>query len=1106
MAEQPINKNDIIEKGALESIIADFEKLINVLGKTDQAIKNVAKDTADIKPPKTTEEFAKTVEQIEKLEKAYKAQIANNEALKKAEQDLANARAEHAKLIAKKVKLHQSEENELVKLRNQINRYQKAIKGIDRDLRYGNITEAEAVRIKERLNIQLKSAQKEYKAVEKTILNLTKEQKKEQEQAKARVAMRNIEVKSLEDAVAKNKALRTILQSLDLTTAEGQLARKNLTAEIDKNTEFIKANTDSYSRQKMEVGNYTKSITTALKETGLFNTGIGVLDRTLNAILGRMVIFTNATRKQKKATEDNSKAMGVFQKSVRGVGTALKAAGIGLIIAALAGIVGMFKQGDQGAIRMAKAMNYVMVVLKVLVNALVDFGKGFILVFKGMGEQIMNIGKRFDILGLQISKAWTYSNEGRKKINDDIIKLRNEIDKTTGSATKGFALMGGAFSGFNDKIKDGIKQADLASKAFEKTFGIRREIIAVKNAVSGLNAEFEKQTALADDSTLSLEKRLIAMKKADELELQIARKAIDLARKEKALIDAEIAQNRLKFGGDNSVEDLEKLANAQLKIREAQYKIELIQINQAKVERERIIDAFETSFKLSRAVADAQRRLAEEGIQNENKSIQTRIENYERFRDVILQSTQSALKSFNDLAKSSAFGLDLDLNVNENMEIFLGDQRLAIDNAEELQKQLSKTELPDDIIEKLADYLRDFSLNEKAVRKFSGSIKDLKTELDLLVEDTEISDLELEKLIEINNKMKELVATDFSDEKGRKKILDELKKLEEERLNIQKDASMERLKLQLKEVEEQMKVAEIGSIEYEKLLKKRTDIEIQIENAKNEELKKQAKKFDEAKKDSMEQLLKDISESASNIAKQTADYVKSQQDLIIKSQENIIANSQRTIDMLKASAVAGNEQAKESILAEEKAIEEAQKRIEKAQKRKQRMELISTGINTFNSKVASGKTGLQALGETGAEMTGLITLLKALPSFDVGADRLQSNGKGIDGKGGFLAINHPDERIMTAEQNKLIGFNHKNSDIAKVMSYYNKGLLKPISDVNPVIVKQNDNSELLRSINEGFSKINNYNMSFEQLFSTFSLIIEKRKNGDVFTTKKSFKI
>lgn len=228
-------------------------------------------------------------------------------------------------------------------------------------------------------------------------------------------------------------------------------------------------------------------------------------------------------------------------------------------------------------------------------------------------------------------------------------------------------------------------------------------------------------------------------------------------------------------------------------------------------------------------------------------------------------------------------------------------------------------------------------------------------------------------------------------------------------------------------------------------------------------------------------------------------------DRAIESENRLMNNSQKMIDSLRQAAIEGNLQAKESILAEEKAIEESQKRIEKHQRNKQRMEFISTGINTFNSSVQSGKSGLEALGETAVTMSGLAGMLAGLlPSFDVGADRLTGDGRGVDGKGGFLAINHPNERILTADHNKRIGFDMRNDDIVDVVDFYKKGLLVPRDEV-AVVSQQVDNTALLERIDKGFSKINNWNISVDELFGNISVLIEKSKNGDIHRSKRNFK-
>lgn len=246
---------------------------------------------------------------------------------------------------------------------------------------------------------------------------------------------------------------------------------------------------------------------------------------------------------------------------------------------------------------------------------------------------------------------------------------------------------------------------------------------------------------------------------------------------------------------------------------------------------------------------------------------------------------------------------------------------------------------------------------------------------------------------------------------------------------------------------------------------------------------------------------KTILNSISGVFKAIGEKIDSVYQKAIDSQNKLIENSQKTIDYLKQSAIAGNLSAKESILAEEKAIEDSQRRIAEIQKKQQRAKLITGILSTYSSKVSNGEKN--ALFSTIAETAVLTSFLKTLPSFDVGADRLGGNGKGVDGKGGFMAINHPDERILTAEQNKRIGFNYTNEEITKIMSSYTRGDFGK-SNQTPILIKQ-ENKELVNEWRKSFNEMNQYNISFEELFSTFSMIVEKKKNGNTFTQKKIFK-
>jgi len=107
---------------------------------------------------------------------------------------------------------------------------------------------------------QLNSTQQQSANVAK---QLTAEQKKLADQAaklaakeKERNEALKLTVKSLADAERQNKALRETLKQLDLSTQSGRDSLKKYNEQVNKNTEFIRANVSAADQQRMNIGNY----------------------------------------------------------------------------------------------------------------------------------------------------------------------------------------------------------------------------------------------------------------------------------------------------------------------------------------------------------------------------------------------------------------------------------------------------------------------------------------------------------------------------------------------------------------------------------------------------------------------------------------------------------------------------------------------------------------------------------------------------------------------------------------------------------------------------------------------------------------------------------
>ncbi len=652
-----------------------------------------------------------------------------------------------------------------------------------------------------------------------------------------------------------------------------------------------------------------------------------------------------------------------------------------------------------------------------------------------------------------------------------VVSRLGGLDKTVGKLGKGVGGLSTSFRGLGTAFKalpiigwiSLIAEAvswvvELTSATKEQTEATKEQEEAERKA----NDEIERGNKLRIDRAnigKNIETQLKNLNDLSQAELKILKQNVEARRSqaEANILNLKTAQDRLK--ADKEELDSMKAGTTTIDgFREGMFNLSDSKKNyndeinkgifSLKEEQRILKESEEQLVKITSLIKDENkiREKATETTRKQNKVLEDQLKAYQSLIDL-----QDELW-FRNLGDEDQEVVKRMQQLDAEMAKIEADTMMRAENREALRKALINDS------EKDIQAIRDKFAKER-IDKENEAIKLEKERIEQARLD-EIQGLEEQALLAKEVRTNELLQSKLSKDEFDKQSLDSEIKYLEEMIQIRKDAGIETIDLE------------------NQLLALR-------KNANNK---------------ANQEFLNSVASSVTLLKDLYSDEI----DFAISKQNELIANSQKTIDNIKAAAMAGNIQAKESILAEEKAIEESQKRIEQAQKRKQRMEFISSGINAFNSSVQSGKTGLQALGDTAVTMSGLAGMLAGLlPSFDVGADRLTGDGRGVDGKGGFLAINHPDERIITAEQNAIIGYHHKNSDIANVMSFYNKGLLRPAHEIGAVVTY--DNSEVLDRIDKGFSKINNWNISTEELFGTISVLIDKSKNGNIHRSKRNFK-
>ena len=167
-------------------------------------------------------------------------------------------------------------------------------------------------------------------------------------------------------------------------------------------------------------------------------------------------------------------------------------------------------------------------------------------------------------------------------------------------------------------------------------------------------------------------------------------------------------------------------------------------------------------------------------------------------------------------------------------------------------------------------------------------------------------------------------------------------------------------------------------------------------------------------------------------------------DKRIKKIDEEINASQKRYDNYVELAKNGNITAKESMAVEAKMIAEQTRLKEKEEKRKQRIQLASSVLQTYMTNSADPDVK-NPLAKTITDTVLLTEFIKNLPAFFDGTEDTGSNGQGVDGKGGFNAVLHPNERVMTKKQNALVG-DMSNEDLSQLAYNYQNGMITNIGE------------------------------------------------------------
>lgn len=391
---------------------------------------------------------------------------------------------------------------------------------------------------------------------------------------------------------------------------------------------------------------------------------------------------------------------------------------------------------------------------------------------------------------------------------------------------------------------------------------------------------------------------------------------------------------------------------------------------------------------------------------------------------------------------------------------------------ERKQEEIAVGEKYDNLILRAKANEIDITLLEEAKGKALLDIQKKYTDLEIekkKEKDAEIIALEKETQDKLNTEYEKGLNDRFEAELL---MADDIKK---ERLNSEKEYQNDLDKLNELFINGSIKSQEeydTALAQIEARRKKRTDDIDKKDNA--DELKKQ-----EERKKTIEQF-----------ANKTAEYFKKKSDEKIKAIDAEIEAAKKQSDTLKELAANGNIDAQKSLARNQEIINKANLKKEKELRKQKRMEAGLAIFKLFSAN-ADKKNPLAA---TIADTTGLLAFISSLPAFYDGTEDTGANGKGIDGKGGFHAVLHPNERVVPKSLNEQIG-SMSNEQLTKIAQEYQNGRL---------IAKSNANSSLelavlaskLDTLTDVIKNKPETNIALGEITQSAMNIVESKRTGN----------
>jgi TP901 family phage tail tape measure protein len=292
---------------------------------------------------------------------------------------------------------------------------------------------------------------------------------------------------------------------------------------------------------------------------------------------------------------------------------------------------------------------------------------------------------------------------------------------------------------------------------------------------------------------------------------------------------------------------------------------------------------------------------------------------------------------------------------------------------------------------------------------------------------------------------------------------------------------------------------ELGKLEKERVdLKK--DVNKQLETAQEEHADKMYQ-LDQQETEAQKDELKKRAENQQKYIDFTTKYLEKNIDKRIALLEKEIEASQKQQQILQELAANGNIQASQSLAEQEKIEVEALRRKEKLERKKAQLQSITAFLNAYTNARSEGKTLGESLTIALGDKAVLDAIIETLPTFLEGTEDTGRGGN-LDADGGFLSVLHPNERVMTKEQNAaLMGMS--NDEVVKIVQGSKMNEIQPKGWENlGVLSELNGLKEELQDIKKAIVNKPETNIELGEIVGATMSIVKSIKKGNSVTYNK----